>query len=69
VGRWNDEDARFPSTLCVHETASAIRVRLEDGRAQWIPKSVVSEDSEVWKHGDEGELVIAGWFALKEGLI
>lgn len=35
----------------------------------WIPKSVISDDSEIWKKGDEGTLVVAEWFAMKEGLI
>jgi hypothetical protein len=34
----------------------------------WIPKSVIHDDSEVYKEGAEGKLVVARWFAEKEGL-
>lgn len=33
----------------------------------WIPKSVITDDSEVWEPGHSGKLTIARWFAEKEG--
>jgi hypothetical protein len=33
----------------------------------WIPKSVVHDDSEVWKKDDEGKLVVKYWWAEKNG--
>lgn len=32
---------------------------------QWMPFSQVSEDSEVYKAGDEGTLIVTKWFAKK----
>lgn len=54
----------------VKETDAALCVELADRDEEvWIPKSVVSDDSEVWKEGDTGTMIIAEWFAEKEGLI
>jgi hypothetical protein len=44
-------------------------VGAKDGRRHWIPQSLIDDDSEVYKPGQTGELVIPEWFALKEGLI
>lgn len=32
---------------------------------QWMPFSQIGEDSEVWKAGDEGTLLVTEWFANK----
>jgi len=58
---------------CMAQTEAAIRVRRKRsdgsyGRAVWIPQSVIHDDSEVYKAGDAGRLVIAQWFATKSGL-
>ena len=61
----------FEKVLCSAETEKAIFVYgvtdSEDGI--WVPKSLVDDDSEVYKKGDEGTLVLPEWFAVKEGLI
>ena len=59
----------FEKVFCDRETAQAIHVHLETGEEKWIPKSLIDDDSEVYKQGDEGKLVLPEWFALKEGLI
>lgn len=34
----------------------------------WVPKSVITDDSEVWKKDQEpGSLIVKRWFAEKEG--
>jgi len=53
--------------LCIHETDLALLVEIE-GEEVWIPKSQIEDDSEVMEKGDEGTLVVSGWFADKEGL-
>ena len=35
---------------------------------RWIPKKVIHADSEVFEPGHKGKLVVARWFAEKEGL-
>ena len=64
------DQVEFENAVCVAASSKAIRVRLEDRDEEiWIPQSVVSEDSEVWKPGDRGTLIIPEWFALKNGMI
>lgn len=73
-----DQDADpaiFPDAVCIAATDLAILVlwRLT-GRtvphSQWIPKSVVHDDSEVFDAHDNarGKLVVKQWWALNEGL-
>lgn len=52
----------------VKATKKALLVRLADDREVWVPQSQIDEDSEVWRPGDSGKLVVAAWFAEKEGL-
>lgn len=33
----------------------------ETGKELWIPKSVVHDDSEVWKGGQDGDVVVFTW--------
>lgn len=51
-------------------SGKALLCELETGEERWIPKSVIHDDSEVYDAADnaEGELVVQGWFADKEGL-
>jgi len=51
------------------ETAQAILAVLEDGTEKWIPKSAIAEESEVYEMETEGTLIVAQWFAEKEGLV
>lgn len=53
---------------CDRETEKAIRVQIS-GDDYWVPKSCVTEDSEVTKKGDDGTLAIKRWFAEKESLV
>lgn len=51
----------------IAQTDAALLV-LIDGEKHWIPQSHVCKESEVWKKGDEGKLVITAWIAEKKGL-
>ncbi len=60
---------RQPGAKCISEREKSILVRLQGRpRAQWFPKSVIHDDSEVYELGHEGEIVVQGWFAEKENL-
>lgn len=52
---------------CKKATKKAIlcRINKED---VWIPLSQVDDESEVWREGDEGKLVISQWIAEQKGL-
>ena len=39
-----------------------------DGETHWIPQQAIHEDSEVWRPGDEGELVIPQKLAEEKGM-
>jgi hypothetical protein len=51
---------------CSSDTEKALLVVI-DGKNIWVPKSVVHDDSEVYKVGDEGELLVKRWWAEKNG--
>jgi len=54
--------------VCVGESTAALKLRVSGtGRTFWVPKSVVHDDSEVYKDGSSGKLVVQEWFAEKEG--
>lgn len=59
--------AEIEDVICNRETEKAVQVRIK-GADHWVPKSVISEESEVQGDGDEGTLVVAEWFAEKEEL-
>lgn len=52
---------------CVAETEKAVLCVI-DGEDLWIPKGQILDESEVWKKGDEGTLVMTEWIAQKKGL-
>lgn len=68
----DENDGRLPYDLgygeCIKETQKdtkkpgAILVKFETGKELWIPKSVVHDDSEVWKGGQDGDVVVFTWW-------
>lgn len=56
------------SCECIHETPKAILVRFEDKTERWIPKWAIHDDSDVYKLGTDGNLVIDDRFAESAGL-
>lgn len=51
----------------IRETDKALMVRLRDFKDKevWVPKSQIHADSEVWKSGDSGVLVVSRWLKQK----
>lgn len=75
ASRYNEEDyelvridgvrALYPSKsgnalLCSHESWD---------NPVWIVQSLIGDDSEVYRKGDEGILVIPRWLAIKENMM
>jgi hypothetical protein len=57
------EDARV-----VGESEEAILVEVPELEGPiWIPKSQIDDDSEVYKKGTEGILIISEWLAEQKG--
>ena len=53
----------FEDVLVIEETPLAIRCHIDGDRKSglfWIPQSQVDDDSEIWRTGDRGTLVISG---------
>lgn len=51
-------------------TDKGLWVRIPDvdpDKDQFIPSSQIDDDSPVYKEGDEGDLIISGWFADQRG--
>jgi hypothetical protein len=64
-----DEDGvSIDGVKAIRATERALLCRLEDGREIWVPRSVITDDSEVLEQSDEGTLVVKSWFAEKEEL-
>jgi len=56
---------------CVRHTNKAILIEIEGEGGKksehWIPQSMVHADSDVYKAGDCGKLVISKWIAKERG--
>ena len=61
-------DIRFDDVVCKAETDKAILVEI-GGEEHWIPQSQILDDSQVWRKGDEGELVVTEWIAIEKELV
>jgi hypothetical protein len=55
---------------CTRASEKAILVEAADfDEPVWVPVSQVHDDSEVWKVGDEGKLVVTQWIAEQKGWV
>ena len=52
---------------CITENPKSIVLKDLCDKEFCIPKSVIHDDSEVWKFGDKGRLIVKTWWAEKEG--
>ncbi len=59
---------RIGGVTAIRETEKALLCEI-GGDEMWIPQSVIDDDSECYKEGDEGDLVVARWWAEKNGLV
>ena len=59
---------KIEEATVVAESEKAICVSASDlDEETWIPKSQIHDDSEVWKNGQEGDLIVTDWWARKQG--
>lgn len=59
----------FEGCEAVAETIKGLLVAMSDGAQVWWPKSQIHEDSEVYKMGTDGKLVVTEWIAEQKGLV
>lgn len=65
----DDDIVEIPGVKCVAQTPQALKI-VEDDGFFWVPKSVVHDDSEVYRpDNEEGVLVVQRWWAEKEGRV
>jgi len=73
--RPEDPVADFPHVRAVDETDKSVKCIIPGhGKGgtdaiTYVPKSQISADSEVWKNGDEGVLVVSQWWAETAKLV
>lgn len=61
--------AKFADAVGQERTAGGALWVLVDGRRYCIPYSLIDDDSEVYRPGDEGELIIPWWLAEEKGMV
>lgn len=64
----SDEKVEFEDVTAIHESDLAVCVEI-DGKAVWLPQAAIDDDSEVWRKGHTGTLVISRYWAEKKGLV
>jgi hypothetical protein len=75
VRRRSNEPVRFNNVRCLRATDRAIYLLIPavpGRRAEWrgwIPQSQIHDDSEVWRAGDTGQLVLTRWIAEQKGFV
>jgi hypothetical protein len=65
---WPDEVC-FEECTVLRETEKAILVEMEDGEEVWWPQSHISANSECWRVGHTGSLVVSRWIASQKGRV
>jgi hypothetical protein len=63
-----EDEVRFEGVTCKAESERAILVEIE-GEEIWVPKSQVVNDSEVYKKGDDGVLILTRWICEQKKLV
>lgn len=64
----NDKWVSFEDVEVKKETDKAILCDIE-GEEIWIPKSQISDDSEVYEEDTSGTLIISRWLAKEKDLV
>lgn len=66
----HDTHHTFEKCRCVGQSKSGAAMQVViDGVTRWVPESLIHEDSEAYKPGTSGTLVLPIWFCEKEGLV
>jgi hypothetical protein len=65
-----EELVEFFDCVVIHSTDKAVLIKMpEMPQPIWFPQSQIHANSEIWKQGDEGTLVVTQWIAEKKGLV
>lgn len=73
MGKTFEDKVEIEGAIVVRETEKALQVRANWDvgiqRLEWVPKSQIDDDSEVWKLGQMGTLIVSRWWAVKAGVV
>ena len=61
------EKVRIDDVEILRATDKAVLCQIEDQQV-WIPQSQIDDDSEIWKEGDTGTLIVSDWIAKEKKL-
>lgn len=62
----------FPNSRIIRVTEKGgvfVYVGGDVGKEVWFFQDMIHENSEIWKQGHEGDLVVPEWVAVKKGLV
>ena len=60
----------FENAEAIASSDKALLIQFEDREEPvWIPQGQIHDDSEVYRRGDKGKLVLTEWIATEKGLI
>ena len=62
-----EDKVRVPDVIATKDSGKALLCKIDEEDV-WIPHSQIDDESEVFKEGDTGTLVISLWIASKKGL-
>ena len=62
----NEMPFAFPEGTITRATEKAVLFEVGPDK-YWIPKSVIHDDSDIWKEGQSGVLKVKAWWATKNG--
>jgi hypothetical protein len=52
------------------DSGKALLINIPDSGKQWVPKSAITDDSDIWKPNQEpGTLAVYTWLAEKKGWV
>lgn len=61
----------FDNCYAEHQTNKALLVYIPEisDEPQWVPQQHITDDSEVYRKGDEGKLVVTDYIAEQKGWV
>jgi hypothetical protein len=65
----NSEKYEMLCTEVKKETGAALLCVTREHGEVWVPKSQIDEDSEVYKEGTDGRLIVTQWIAEQKGWV
>jgi hypothetical protein len=67
----SDKGTSLGKATVLRDTGKALLIEAEElDSEEWVPKSCIHDDSEIFEDGQEpGELIVKEWFAREKGWV